>query len=197
MSKKSLILLFIIITIMAGAVYVLNLTTAEPVLTPEDTVRKFFAAVNTHNLEEASDYLADGSDPIQQPGNALGRAIHENLKVIIVENVMDMGNSDFIADISLETLDVRQIMSRAMMQLLVRQQGEIQNELKDEDQILSEIYDTILAGESLPKKEEFCILKMQRKGDNLKIIPDDSLQKILEGNLTESLEFIDSLINKE
>ncbi|MHC1772655.1 MAG: hypothetical protein AB9907_13175 [Flexilinea sp.] len=84
-----------------------------------------------------------------------------------------------------------------MMQLLVRQQGEIQNELKDEDQILSQIYDTILAGESLPKKEEFCIFKMQRNGNNLKIIPDDSLQKILEGNLTENLEFIDSLINKE
>ena len=80
---------------------------------------------------------------------------------------------------------------------MIQQQGEIQNELKDEDQVLSEIYDTILAGESLPKKEEFCIIKMQKIGNNLKILPDESLQKILEGNLTENLEFIDSLINEE
>ncbi len=189
--KKTLILLGAVAAVLL-IVLLLNLFPLAPEPTPEAVIREFFTAVNARDTQKVSQLLVPGADQsFRWPANNLGKAIHENLNVLSVENVLGSGDSEFTADVTLETLSVRQVMSRATLLWMISQQETDGSE----DQALAEIYNKILSEKSLPKEVVFCIIKLRQEGNKLRILPDEALESVLDGNLTENLQYIENLMN--
>lgn len=192
-SKKIIIRLFLVLFSVA-AIALISIMAQRNTNNSEKTIRDFFESIRNNRLVEASGFLLTGDFQIKQPGNALGNAIRSNIQILKIEPIASLDNSGYTADVTLEVLDVRQIMSRATLQLLLLRQGNMAQENFDEDEALSEIYGAILEAGTLPKKQTGCILTLKKENGRLKLVPDESLQKILDGEMSENLDSIKSIM---
>ncbi len=192
-SKKIIIRLFLVLFSVA-AIALISIMAQRNTNNSEKTIRDFFESIRNNRLVEASGFLLTGDFQIKKPGNALGNAIRSNIQILKIEPIASLDNSGYTADVTLEVLDVRQIMSRATLQLLLLRQGNMAQENFDEDEALSEIYGAILEAGTLPKKQTGCILTLKKENGRLKLVPDESLQKILDGEMSENLDSIKSIM---
>ena len=191
--KRSIRLLWALISII-GIVLIIFMV-QKKADNPEAIVRKFFEAIRTNQLQDASNYLMTDDFQLKEPANALGNAIRSNIQIIKIEPIASSDNSGYTADVTLEVLDVRQIMSRATLQMLILRQEKTDQEELDADRDLSAIYDAILEDGSLPKKQTICRLTLAKEHGRLKILPNEALQKILDGEITENLKYIEMMMN--
>lgn len=191
--KKRFFRLLWVLILIIGVVLMIYLA-QKKADNPEAVIRKFFDAIRTNQLQEVSNYLITDDFQVEEPANALGNAIRSNIQIIKIDSIVSSDNAGYTADVTLEVLDVRQIMSRATLQMMLLSQGKTDQEKFDADRELSAIYDAILGSGSLPKKQTFCNLTLEKKNGRLKILPNESLQKILDGEMSENLQFIETIM---
>ena len=203
MKMKRTTLTILLILFLLGT-FVLSGCSSQPKLSAEETVRAFIDAVRAGDIEKASSYLADPSASLTVPQNRLGEAIRQSMKVVSVkENKNDETFSFFTVDVTLQMLDVLQVMSRATMLYLMDTKADPQKvdpETIQEDQRMAAIYDTLLKADEknpLPIKETLCIFTLQEQNGILKIVMDESLANTLEGNIRENLETIRKILQNQ
>ncbi len=195
MNKKKLLIFCFVLAGLILAWFLFLRLTPEP--DPEAVIREFFAAVNTGDAQKVTELLApESAQKFRWPANALGRAIHENLSVQSVENIVRVSETEFNADVTFESLAVRQVMSRAAFIWLLSQQERTDSpDITDADADLAEIYNKILLEKPLPKAAEFRIIRLRYENNSLRILLDGALESLLDGNLTENLEAIQNLMS--
>jgi len=203
MKKKRTLPAVLLIYFLFG-IFALSGCGSQPKLSAEETVRAFIDAVRAGDIEKASSYLDDPSVSLTVPQNRLGEAIRQSMKVVSVkENKNDETSSLFTVDVTLQMLDVLQVMSRATMLYLMDTKTDPQKidpETIQDDQRMAAIYDTILKEDErnpLPVKETLCIFTLREQNGILKIVMDESLANTLEGNIRENLETIRKILRNQ
>ncbi len=165
----------------------------------QETIRSFIQALNNNDLPKAQSFLAEESLAVAMPVTRLGKAIRENLRIMDVTNIQ--GSDFIIADVTLEALDLYQIMSRATLEYFwTSGASEMNLEMIQTDEALAKIYDTILNEEdasNLPRRTVLGIFTLVNEKGIYKILLDESLQNVLNGNLLEAAEKIQQILKRE
>ena len=163
---------------------------------PERVFRSFITEINAGNMTAARGMLTkDSRDSLRNPSTALGKAVYHSLKIGSIENIIPVEEKDWMADVTLQTLDTLQVMSKANVDYWewLSESTEKPN-VETQNRKLADIYDQLLARDDLPLYTYFCIVTFQDEDGTLKIQADAKLIQALEGNLTDHAEAVDALM---